>query len=292
MPNNGVEPVHIVPSTRIGLAGCSRLTLSVQVLRMSPEVAKQLLAGEFGRRLLQSAGAFSLPIFWTARDGVGDWKIKHNGTAFLLDCGQGPFVVTAAHVYEGYLQDLEKQRVLCWLSTLPFPLEKKVICHLGHRVIDIATFRIDSSHVDEIQECGKRVLVAHECWPPRNVKEGDGVVFAGFPGHERLELGELECEFGLYSALTLVSSSSARHFGCAFDRSEWIDTMGNGLPEEGFDLGGISGCPVLALKKVDPPGDWSLSLAGVAYNSSVGIGEILLVHHASAIRPDGQLNGI
>ena len=256
---------------------------------MSPEEAKRLLAGEFGKQLLRAAGAYCLPLFWQAQNAQGSWRIMHNGTGFILDCGSGPFFVTAAHVYEGYLADQQNQKLRCWLSALPFPLERRLISCLGHGVLDVATFSVSDKEVAEIKSGGKAVLSGNqEHWPPALIRENEGVLFAGYPGHERIESDDLECNFGLYSALTPVSSVSERHFGCAFDRSEWIDTMGNGLPVEEFDLGGISGCPVLRLKE-STAGIVSWSLAGVGYNSSAGIGEIFLAHHASVIGSDGFL---
>ena len=257
---------------------------------MTPEEAKVLLAGDFGKELHKNACAYCHPIFWAVRDKEGFWKIQANGTAFVLDCGKGPFLVTAAHVYEGYLSDLGKfpRRVFGSLGSVPFRMEQRLIACLGWKRLDVATFTISDR---DIVESGKNVLVGDQkSWPPNPVKVGVGVLFAGFPGHERIEKQpDLECNFGLYSAITPVSSVSDRHFGCAFERSEWLDTMGHGLPEEGYDLGGVSGCAVLELKE-SPAGVVSWSLAGIGYNVSSALGQIFLAHHARVLNPDGTLN--
>lgn len=257
---------------------------------MTPDEAKNLLAGDFGKELHKIACAYSHTLFWALRGDDGLWKIEANGTAFVLDCCGKPFLVTAAHVYEGYLADLNKygDRVFGSLGSIPFQMEERLIDYLGSEKLDVATFEITA---EEIAKSGKNVLVGgQKSWPPDPVKEGEGVLFAGFPGTERMEQQtKLECNFGLYSAISPVSSVSERHFGCAFDRSEWLDTLGNGLPEAGYDLGGISGCPVLALKE-SPAGVISWSLAGVGYNAASALGEIFLAHHARAINPDGTLN--
>lgn len=259
---------------------------------MTPEETKTLLAGNFGRELHKTACAYAHPLFWALRGDECLWKIEANGTAFALDCGKRPFLVTAAHVYEGYLADLERygERVFGSLGSIPFRMEKRLIACLGSKTLDVATFEVTA---EEIAESGKNVLVGGQTsWPPDPVREGEGVLFAGFPGSERIEQqADMECNFGLYSAITPVSSVSERHFGCAFDRSEWLDTMGHGIPEEGYDLGGISGCPVLALKE-SPEGVISWSLAGVGYNATSALGEIFLAHHARAINPDGTLNNL
>lgn len=125
-------------------------------------------------------------------------------------------------------------------------------------------------------------------WPPANVAVDDGVFFGGFPGRERIQIGDAAVEFGLYVGLTPVSSSSGRHFGCALDRDEWIDAIGNGIPDIGYDLGGMSGGPAFSIKET-PAGLISWEIAGVVYNATANLGEIVLVHHARFIRPDGQL---
>jgi hypothetical protein len=259
---------------------------------MTPDEAKTLLTGNFGKELHKAACAYCHPIFWALRGDSGLFKIMANGTAFVFDCGKRPFLVTAAHVYEEYVSDLDKfgERVFGSLGSIPFRMEKRLIGCLGSKTLDVATFEITS---EEIAESGKNVLVGgQKSWPPDPVKEGEGVLFAGFPGTERIEeRTELECNFGLYSAITPVSSVSERHFGCAFERSEWLDTMGHGFPAEGHDLGGISGCPVLALKE-SSAGVVSWSLAGVGYNATSALGEIFLVHHARRINPDGTLSNL
>ena len=158
---------------------------------------------------------------------------------------------------------------------------------LVQKKLDVATFSIKET---EIADCDSSILFStQKNWPPDPVKLNEAVLFAGFPGNQRIEEHDkLECNFGLYSALTPVSSVSDRHFACAFDQSEWIDTMGLGLPGEGFDLGGISGCPVLALKE-SPTGIVSWHLAGIGYNATNTLGEIFLAHHAHAIRQNGIL---
>lgn len=92
----------------------------------------------------------------------------------------------------------------------------------------------------------------------------------------------------MYCFNTPVSSISDRHFGCALERKDWEELFQLELPEEGYDLGGISGAPALALD-LSPAGIVSWRLAGVVYNSSVKLGEIVFVHHAAFIKSDGTV---
>lgn len=254
---------------------------------MIPDKKQKLWRGAFGKELHKAVCNYCLPIFWAGRGINGGWTIRNNGTAFILNCGAELFVVTAAHVYEGYLGARKNEELCSWLGSIPFRMDERVIGYVGSKVLDVATFRIEAV---EVQETGKSVLFGNQStWPPRRVTKELGALFAGFPGNQRIEGESLECSFGLYSAFSPVSSVSDRHFGCAFDRSMWIDTMEKGLPEEGFDLGGISGCPVLVIEE-SPSGILSWHLAGIGYSSSTEIGEIFFAHHADSIRPDGTLN--
>jgi hypothetical protein len=254
---------------------------------MTHEEAQNLWRGDFGKELHKTVCAYCLPIFWAVRGTNGGCLIRNNGTAFILNCGIESFVVTAAHVYEGYLEARKDEELMAWLASVPFRMDERIIGYLGSKILDVATFRITDS---EVAETRKNVLYGNQnTWPPPRIMNGLGALFAGFPGNQRIEGESSECNFGLYSAFSPVSSVSDRHFGCAFDRSMWIDTMQKGLPEEGFDLGGISGCPVLAVDE-SPSGVLSWHLAGIGYSSSTAIGEIFLAHHADSIKPDGTLN--
>jgi len=255
---------------------------------MTKEEAQVLLADDFGKALLKAASDYAIPLFWGTPDN-DHWQVCNNGTAFILDCGQGPFLVTAAHVYEGYLAKKEEvDEIVIQLGNIQFNLDEKELGNFGSEVLDIATFEITT---DEIESLNKSILVGNqENWPPSVPADGNGVLFSGYPGQERLELDDAEVNFGIYAALTPIESVSDRNIGCAFDRSEWIDTAGLGLPPEGFDLGGVSGAPLLVVDE-SPAGIFSWRLGGVIYNASPScLGEIMLAHHAHYICPNGGLN--
>ncbi|MES0404065.1 MAG: hypothetical protein ABUJ93_11280, partial [Hyphomicrobium sp.] len=67
----------------------------------SREEAIALLKGGLGKALVNVAANYVMPIYWVAAQD-GQPLIPGNGSAFLLDAGQGPFLVTAGHVFEGY----------------------------------------------------------------------------------------------------------------------------------------------------------------------------------------------
>lgn len=66
---------------------------------MFKNISGSELTGVFGNQLLRAACKYAIPLFWSTKNGTYWTVINNNSTAFILDCGNGPFVVTAAHVY-------------------------------------------------------------------------------------------------------------------------------------------------------------------------------------------------
>ena len=257
---------------------------------MDKQEARKLLTGEFGEELVKLAMNSVTPLFWGVPE-KSENSVLNSGSAFALDCGQGPFIVTAAHVYESYIEAKKKNSdLVCQLGRMSFELESRLIDSLGSSTVDIATFRVSAEEISKWKSWGKNVLTYSEhSWPPRKALTDEGALFGGFPGKLRLEPGSMQCNFGLYTALTPVSSSSERHISCLFEREEWIDVIGNGIPEEGYDLGGISGAPMLILEWSES-GIFSWFLGGIIYTSSTSLGEIVCAYHSCHINSDGSLN--
>ncbi len=83
--------------------------------------------------------------------------------------------------------------------------------------------------------------------------------------------------------------SNERNFTCQFNRENWIDTFGKGLPIKGYKMGGISGGPAF-LYKISESGLLSLDLAGVIYEATSAFGDdLLIMSHSSFICSDGNL---
>lgn len=252
---------------------------------MRKDDAIELLQGEYGKFLLENMMNYVSAISWGSFNN-GHFSIQSNGTVFFLNLGSGPLLVTAAHVYEAYLAaKTTLPNFNCLIGDLEFDLESRLICSLGSKALDIATFSINE---DEIKRLNKHQTYGAAAWPIERVNAGDGVIIAGFPGLERNQLGPQEYEFGLYVALTPVSSVSERNFGCHFQRENWIDTLGLGFPDEDYSMGGMSGGPAFLYK--EPAGGIATwDLAGVIYQAGNADAEIVLLHHSEFILPDGKL---
>ena len=241
------------------------------------------------KHLLKGMMSYVTNISWGTFN-AGKFDIFDNGTAFLLNLGCQTFVVTAAHVYEGFLYAKAKTKNFkCVLGDVEVDLEERLICSLGSKVLDIATFKITDSELKKLSSLNKYPTYGAKSWPIEKVCESAGVIFAGFPGAERESLGDQEYVFGLYTGLSPVTTSNERSFTCQFNRENWIDTFGNGLPVKGYKMGGISGGPAF-LYKVSECGVISLDLAGVIYEAASAYGEDLLtMYHSCFIHADGSL---
>ena len=191
--------------------------------RQSPEIK------EFSRRMHDSGAKRVTWLFWhyQKRDlWTPLYALSHNGSMFFLDCGRGPFAVTAAHVYETYHP---QERLIAsgkWLGLN----------------IDIATFRVTPT---EIAATGKKIIRGTDGpWPPPPNK-GEAVYFGGFPECERDRIADKEFSFGLHSAMVPLTSFTEQQLCCQFERRYWIDIRGLGLPPVGYELSGTSGGPML-----------------------------------------------
>jgi hypothetical protein len=238
-----------------------------QLNAMTDDERKAVLESEFGRSFHISAAEHVAWIFWT-RDIDEPSEILDQGSAFILRREDNLFLVTAAHVYRGYLEDRKDHgRLYCQVQNctvqnlsvhliacgnLNLPLEEP------DREPDIAVFRLTPGAAERI---GKKPIDGpKDDWPaPPNV--GENVMIAGFPGRGRINIKRDEINFGIYSAMTPVTSITDHQISCRFDREYWIDAHGLGLPPLGYGLGGISGGPLLIPDFRD--GAWFWRLGGV-----------------------------
>lgn len=218
--------------------------------------------------------------FWSSSEK--GYEIVENGTVFFASFGKNPFMVTAGHVYERFVELKQQSNGFkCTIGEQEFDLGNRLIGFSNSQNVDIATFDISA---DELRALGKVVTNINRYAEP--VTEGCAALFSGFPGLERAMVGSQEYSFGLYAGLTPITVSSENFFRCVFDRDRWFDSFGKGLPPAGFKLGGISGGPVFHYKE-GLLASWEL--VGVISEATIGIGEILTASRTEFILPNGEI---
>lgn len=262
---------------------------------MTEGQARALMA-RLGRAENELCASLTAPLYWVIREGDGRYRTR-TGSAFFLDAGEGVFGVTASHVIEGWREDRAVTKIAAvQLGDIPLDLEDRHAIIAEHPDIDIATFRITEP---EVREVGKTVLRGlQKTWPPAPPDRERGVYFAGFPGKEVQWLSRNEISFAVATGGGIASSISERDVSSLIDRDQIIPVLGEGLPPENYDFGGISGGPMLTVVEAQG-GIRSWRLAGVIYqgpntaeneNEAIPGFEVIRARRADFIRPDGSLD--
>ena len=255
---------------------------------ITKEEAIELVKGPLGDAALKSVAKFAAPVFWESRRKKESSPIT-NGTIFLADFGQGCFAVTANHVYQGYLEDkAEFPKTTCWIApeafeaggkdAIPFDLEERVIDQLEDP--DIATFKVAENEADAI---GTSIT---SLWPPIPPKTGQAVVFTGYPGNERLEIGPRELRFSPLPALMIATSVNERQISCQFEREYLVQAAGFQEPRPHYETGGMSGGPLFTV--VERNGLWRWHLGAVIKEGNASL-DIVTAVPADRILMDGRL---
>lgn len=273
---------------------------------ISETEARALVAGDYGRASLEHIAAFAVPLFIVRAGRLSPTNpaqnagLLTNGTAFFIDLGMGPFGVTADHVFAEALEPNVASRGLSPVQYGPPAQPLLEIDDLSSRLIarsthwDIATFQVSSNEIDRL---GVSVLTA----PPVVPVEGrGGVAFVGFPGAQREIIGfgrrgrapEATVSFAVFPGFGIAASVSDRQVTFQFERDALVATPGFAEPPLDFDLGGMSGGPMLT-KLETRAGIEHWAPAGIIIQGHMlpeGRTGLLFATRADCLRPDGSIN--
>jgi hypothetical protein len=252
---------------------------------LSEEGKKETLSGGLGAGLLHSGLSFAVPLWWVFNSQEAGLQLR-NGSAFLVDFGQGIFAVTAAHVFTEYLQAKESAEAIgCQLGNMLFEPEQRVIgCQQD---LDLATFRVTPTEADQINK--PVVKPDPPGWQPLIPAVKDFAFFAGFPAQTR-GMSPKGNFFATapYFAMPPITSVTDRQITCRFEREKMLDLGGSGLPPPGYDIGGVSGGPMLMPTLVIGGVIWRF--AGVIIEAAAGtLFEQVVAVRAHHIHPDGRI---
>lgn len=257
---------------------------------MSEGERKNTLAGEFGNMLIMGLTTHVTWIFWTSKD-FSVSQILGQGSAFIANLEHGAVLITAAHVYRAYLSDLEKHTNLyCQVAnTTVRDLRHLLIACGDENGPDIATFKLNKGDVNRIgitpvQFADNRLST---------LKPLDSVGIVGFPGVSRQFTSHNEIDFTVYPIMPSVTSVTDHQITCRFERDYWVSVLDSPIPRPGYDLGGMSGGPLLFPHFQN--GKWEWRLAGVISQSPSGrpenevLFESIVAHRADYITSNGTL---
>ncbi|MBI4184323.1 MAG: trypsin-like peptidase domain-containing protein [Proteobacteria bacterium] len=276
-------------------------------MRITEEQARALVSGDYGRVSLEQVASYAVPFFIvergtiSARNPDAGQRLLANGTAFVVDLGRGPFVVTANHVVE---RAIEGTVAKCGLFPKQFApparplveladLRERIISRSAER--DIATLRLTSGEVSALRVC---VLTSAPMVPTEGT---GGVAFVGYPAVQReiepIARGadgrpELTISWAIFPGFGVAASVSQRQITFQFDRSELIDPPpGFRAPDPDLNLGGMSGGPML-MKCETQSGIEYWVPAGVITQGEMRAdlnGGLLFASRLDGLQADGQL---
>lgn len=245
---------------------------------ISEDSAKKLMHGDYGKECAKLIEGYTTAISWNSNPNQCSNLIGNNGTIFVVDTQDHLFAVTAGHVYSGYCDAKNAYGAECAIGGFAFNPVDRLINHCT--TLDIATFKI---HENEINQIGIKQSLT--LWPPMVPEENKGIILTGIPGNEREEVNDNEVIFDKYSVLATASSISERQITCHINRDEVAPIKGRQMPPKDFDIGGMSGGPVLAVRE-SGNGLVSFPLAGVI---TQGNGDTIFASRADVIQADGTI---
>jgi hypothetical protein len=215
----------------------------------------------------------------------------HTATVTLVDLGRGPLAVTCAHVMTYRKSEAMPSLLEMWRAGTALirvgntRVSPSQLAGLDEKA-DLATIRLSDEQATElVSEDGIAAqFYQPTCWPPDPAKEGESVAIGGFPAQwrqKRTETREIIMPYYGIGA-TPVSSASERHFACRFEREHWIWVSRNAKLADLTMLGGLSGGPVFAERRLHR------ALVGIVSNFQEGL-DIMLMSHAHWIQEDGSI---
>ncbi len=256
-----------------------------ELLRQLPSERAQMVLFNWVSRTLPERLCGSTPgLCWQAWPRVSPVRIWQGGSAVLIRTPVRILGVTARHVVDSYLKcKRASSEIEAVMGGLRFDLEERIISR-GRRV-DIATFRVEES---DLQTIG--YLPLEDAWPPSIPDQRGLVVCAGCPGHERVVVAG-SVTWGVWTGWGNAGLSE-HQITIVIDHSQGVRSPIPGVPPppQHFDVGGISGGPVMTVGPVTSGGSIDWKLGGVIHEGRPEHDQIM-AERADIIQDDGRVVG-
>lgn len=234
-------------------------------LRRAPEWVHRMDATLISR--------YAIPIAFGQRPHPREPANINAATAAVVDLGETPFLLTAAHVMEAALERLREPRSHLVIGPVELrPTVDDVQLDLGR---ELATVRLTPNQRDVLEADGLYV-VRPPTWPPPTPLLGTAVVMSGFPGPWRLQLAWDELDFRSFVMLALVHEVRDEEFVCHVDPAYVVETRAvtSEEPPE-VALPGLSGSPAFMVPN-DPKVILAPQLCGIVTEGVELSGNLIL----------------
>jgi hypothetical protein len=247
-------------------------------------VKKAILEGGLGPEILHDGLRFAIPIWW-----VGTRLVRSAyGMALPFSSSLGRACwLSPPLMFSGSIArtDGQPRAIVCQIGNALFdPASRLIECNDD---LDIATFRMSAEMVGQID---KPIVPADPPnWAPLNPAEKEFAFFAGFPAQSRgmTPTGHMFAAVP-YFAMPPITRVTDRQITCRFERDKMIDFSGSGLPPQGYNIGGVSGGPMLMPTLTDQGIVWRF--AGVIVEAAAGVlFEQIVAVRGIFIQPTGRI---
>lgn len=216
---------------------------------------------------------YALPIAFGQRPHPKAAADINAATGAIVDLGETPFLLTAAHVMEAALGRLREPR--SHLVIGPVELRPGVDDVQLDSARDLATVQLTPTQRDVLEEDGLYVI-RPPAWPPPAPVVGTAVVMSGYPGPWRLQIAWDELDFRSFVMLALVHEVRDHEFVCHVDPAYVVETRAvtSEEPPE-VALPGLSGSPAFMVSN-DPKIVLAPQLCGVVTEGVQVAGNLIL----------------
>ncbi|TET99699.1 MAG: hypothetical protein E3J23_04250 [Candidatus Stahlbacteria bacterium] len=249
------------------------------------EKAKKMTAGPLGKEMTKFPMRFAAPVFFGESPAVSKKSKISNGTASLINFGNGNLAITCYHVLSPFKEQIEsRQDSIFQIGNLKFNPLDQIIAESEE--LDIVTISLTPEQAKEISAGGEigSLFFMPPFWPPNSVNEKDFVAFGGFPGRWRQHLSSNEIMFDTYSSGACgVASVTDEYIVCQFEREYWVVTLDLHNKEELYDISGLSGGPVFIKRSLH----WEF--IGIIYQFSQEF-ELMYIRPSKFIGEDGVIS--
>jgi hypothetical protein len=241
--------------------------------QLSREEAIRLINNGFAEELELQARRCTAPIFWYDPQAPPGSRIINNGTMFFLRLPKALIGVTADHVYQGYLDALDKNAAIrCRLHSLEFDFCSR--SRDRSKELDLATFNIIEEDLSELNQV---VHTPPRSWPPSSIQEGKGVIFVGYPGIYREEK-DMRVYWTAYSAETVAQVVADDRIVVQFEREYQVSRRNKKAAPPNVWLGGMSGSPLFGLWE-SPIFYLQIAGVGLQFNEALEIARFIPINY-------------
>lgn len=256
---------------------------------LTPEEQKKVR--DLGEQLSLVPMTYAVPIYFGGPPGSDEFARLNNGSGSLILVGEKQFCITNAHVLDLYRKRRRQEKEITFqVSNIQLDPEDVLLSECSK--YDLAVLDFSGWNPQEIGSDGEvptQYLKAN-CWPPDVPKQGDFVMFGGYPGCWRKAIGPAEVRFDtLSSGATEILDANHERIVCQLQVDKCLVHRATPDRDKIEELGGLSGGPVLRESRTKS-GLTTFEFVGVIYEYGKEF-DCLFIRPASLITENGEIAG-